>query len=60
MIETIAITVISFVAILVVLVFAHEFGHFITAKLPELKWRNLASASHLGLQVSNEEKQRIP
>jgi regulator of sigma E protease len=37
MIETIAITVISFVAILVVLVFAHEFGHFITAKLARVK-----------------------
>jgi regulator of sigma E protease len=33
MIETILLSVVSFVGILVVLVFAHEFGHFITAKL---------------------------
>lgn len=35
--ETIAITVVSFIAILVLLVFAHEFGHFITAKLARVK-----------------------
>jgi regulator of sigma E protease len=37
MIETILLSVVSFVAILVVLVFAHEFGHFITAKLARVK-----------------------
>jgi regulator of sigma E protease len=37
MIETIAITVVSFLGILIVLVFAHEFGHFITAKLAHVK-----------------------
>jgi regulator of sigma E protease len=37
MIQTIAITIVSFVGILIVLVFAHEFGHFITAKLARVK-----------------------
>jgi len=37
MIETIALSIVSFIAILVVLVFAHEFGHFITAKLARVK-----------------------
>jgi regulator of sigma E protease len=37
MLETIALTTISFIGILVVLVFAHEFGHFITAKLARVK-----------------------
>ncbi len=37
MIETIALTVVSFIGILIVLVFAHEFGHFITAKLARVK-----------------------
>ncbi len=37
MIQTIAITIISFIGILIVLVFAHEFGHFITAKLARVK-----------------------
>jgi len=37
MIETIALTIISFIGILIVLVFAHEFGHFITAKLARVK-----------------------
>ena len=37
MIETIVLSVVSFIAILVVLVFAHEFGHFITAKLARVK-----------------------
>jgi regulator of sigma E protease len=37
MIETIAITIVSFIGILIVLVFAHEFGHFITAKLAKVK-----------------------
>jgi regulator of sigma E protease len=37
MIETIAISIVSFIAILIVLVFAHEFGHFITAKLARVK-----------------------
>ncbi|MCJ7515683.1 MAG: M50 family metallopeptidase [Dehalococcoidia bacterium] len=37
MIETIAITVFSFIGILILLVFAHEFGHFITAKLARVK-----------------------
>jgi regulator of sigma E protease len=37
MIETIALTIVSFVGILVLLVFAHEFGHFITAKLARVK-----------------------
>ena len=37
MLETIAITAVSFIGILVVLVFAHEFGHFITAKLARVK-----------------------
>ena len=37
MMETIALTVVSFIGILIVLVFAHEFGHFITAKLARVK-----------------------
>jgi regulator of sigma E protease len=37
MIQTIAITIVSFIGILIVLVFAHEFGHFITAKLARVK-----------------------
>jgi len=37
MLETIALTTVSFIGILVVLVFAHEFGHFITAKLARVK-----------------------
>jgi regulator of sigma E protease len=37
MFETIALTTISFVGILILLVFAHEFGHFITAKLTRVK-----------------------
>jgi regulator of sigma E protease len=37
MIETILLSVVSFVGILVVLVFAHEFGHFITAKLSRVR-----------------------
>jgi regulator of sigma E protease len=37
MIETIALTIVSFLGILIVLVFAHEFGHFITAKLAHVK-----------------------
>src|SRR4030067_3134370 len=37
MIETIALTIFSFIAILIFLVFAHEFGHFITAKLARVK-----------------------
>ena len=37
MIETIALTIVSFIGILIVLVFAHEFGHFITAKLARVK-----------------------
>lgn len=37
MLETIALTVISFLAMLVVLIFVHEFGHFITAKLTHVK-----------------------
>jgi regulator of sigma E protease len=37
MIQSIAITIVSFVGILIVLVFAHEFGHFITAKLARVK-----------------------
>jgi len=37
MLETIAITAVSFIGILIVLVFAHEFGHFITAKLARVK-----------------------
>jgi len=37
MLETIALTIVSFIGILVLLVFAHEFGHFITAKLAHVK-----------------------
>jgi len=37
MLETVALTTISFLGMLVVLVFAHEFGHFITAKLAHVK-----------------------
>jgi len=37
MFETIVISVASFLGILIVLVFAHEFGHFITAKLAKVK-----------------------
>jgi regulator of sigma E protease len=37
MIETIALTIVSFIGILIVLVFAHEFGHFITAKMARVK-----------------------
>jgi len=37
MLETIAITAVSFIGILVLLVFAHEFGHFITAKLARVR-----------------------
>jgi regulator of sigma E protease len=37
MLETIALTTISFIGILVLLIFAHEFGHFITAKLAHVK-----------------------
>lgn len=37
MLETIALTAISFSGMLVLLIFAHEFGHFITAKLTHVK-----------------------
>jgi len=37
MLETIALTVVSFVGVLVTLVFAHELGHFVTAKLSGVK-----------------------
>ncbi|MBM4447324.1 MAG: site-2 protease family protein [Chloroflexi bacterium] len=37
MLETIALTIVSFIGILILLVFAHEFGHFITAKLTHVK-----------------------
>jgi regulator of sigma E protease len=37
MLETITITIVSFIGILILLVFAHEFGHFITAKLARVK-----------------------
>jgi len=37
MTETIALTIVSFIGILILLVFAHEFGHFITAKLARVK-----------------------
>ena len=37
MLATIALTTVSFIGILVLLVFAHEFGHFITAKLSHVK-----------------------
>jgi regulator of sigma E protease len=37
MFETIALTIFSFIGILILLVFAHEFGHFITAKLARVK-----------------------
>ena len=37
MLETIALTAVSFVGVLLVLVFAHELGHFITAKLSGVK-----------------------
>ena len=37
MLETIALTTVSFIGILILLVFAHEFGHFITAKLARVK-----------------------
>jgi len=37
MLETIALTIVSFIGILVLLIFAHEFGHFITAKLAHVK-----------------------
>ena len=37
MLETIALTTVSFIGILILLVFAHEFGHFITAKLAKVK-----------------------
>lgn len=37
MLETIALTTVSFLGMLVVLIFAHEFGHFITAKLARVK-----------------------
>ncbi len=37
MVETVIISVVSFLGILIVLVFAHEFGHFITAKLSKVK-----------------------
>jgi regulator of sigma E protease len=37
MFETIALTVVSFIGLLVLLIFAHEFGHFITAKLAKVK-----------------------
>jgi regulator of sigma E protease len=37
MIQTVLISVVSFLGILIVLVFAHEFGHFITAKLARVK-----------------------
>lgn len=37
MLETIALTTVSFIGLLILLVFAHEFGHFITAKLARVK-----------------------
>ncbi|UCH51565.1 MAG: site-2 protease family protein [Chloroflexota bacterium] len=37
MLETIALTIVSFIGILILLIFAHEFGHFITAKLAKVK-----------------------
>lgn len=37
MLQTIALTAISFLGMLVMLVFAHEFGHFITAKLARVR-----------------------
>ena len=37
MLETIALTTVSFIGILILLIFAHEFGHFITAKLAKVK-----------------------
>ncbi len=37
MVQTIILSVVSFLGILIVLVFAHEFGHFITAKLSKVK-----------------------
>jgi regulator of sigma E protease len=37
MLATIALTTVSFIGILILLVFAHEFGHFITAKLTRVK-----------------------
>jgi len=37
MFETIALTAVSFIGLLILLVFAHEFGHFITAKLARVK-----------------------
>jgi regulator of sigma E protease len=37
MFESIGLTIVSFIGILIVLVFAHEFGHFITAKLAKVK-----------------------
>lgn len=37
MLPTIALTAVSFLGMLVMLVFAHEFGHFITAKLARVK-----------------------
>lgn len=37
MLQTIALTTISFLGMLIVLIFAHEFGHFITAKLTRVK-----------------------
>jgi regulator of sigma E protease len=37
MLETIALTTVSFLGILILLIFAHEFGHFITAKLARVK-----------------------
>jgi regulator of sigma E protease len=37
MFETITLTIVSFIGIVIVLVFAHEFGHFITAKLAKVK-----------------------
>ena len=37
MLETIALTVVSFVGVLITLVFAHELGHFVTAKLSGVK-----------------------
>ncbi len=37
MLQTIVLTAVSFLGMLIVLVFAHEFGHFITAKLARVK-----------------------
>ena len=37
MLSTVVITIVSFLAVLVVLIFAHELGHFVTAKLSKVK-----------------------